>query len=284
MISARSENRTEPKARLGRFGPIGDPTLALGRLALIGLCVWALALVALTRMPAASLSTASGLYAPEGSPESFAWTSGEVAFPIRGGSGPTRLVLRLSAGRWPGRQASQVTLASDGGALAIFAAPDQARTYRLLLPPADGTLLLRATVAQPPGRDPRWLGVQLLGLEAITTGWPIGAATAALPIALASLPLALAVVWSIRRGYTMVAALTGLGIVLRVVQLTRVPPGFFQDEAISLVDAWHLAQTGRDHLGHFLPLGALEAFGDWVSPLFTYLAVPVVALFGPSLR
>src|SRR5262245_14120474 len=192
MISARSENRTEPKARLGRFGPIGVPILALGRLALLGLCVWLLALLVLTRMPAASPSTASGLYAPEGSAEFIAWTSGEVAFPIRSGSGPTHVVLRLSAGRWPGRQVAQVALASDGGALAAFAAPDQARTYRLLLPPTDGTLLLRATVAQPPGRDPRWLGVQLLGLEAITTGWPIRAATAALPIALASLPLALA--------------------------------------------------------------------------------------------
>jgi hypothetical protein len=109
------------------------------------------------------------------------------------------------------------------------------------------------------------------------------AAMAALPLALASLPLALAIAWSIRRGYGMILGLTALGLLLRVLQLTRVPPGFFQDEAISLVDAWHLAQTGHDHLGHFLPLGALEAFGDWISPLFTYLAVPVVALFGPSL-
>jgi hypothetical protein len=283
MIGAHSENRTEPAARLGSFWPMGVPTPALGRLALVGLCVWALALVALMRMPAASMDTALGLYAPESGAQPFAWTSGQVAFPIRGGSGPTQVALRLSAGRWPGRQPSQIALASDGGALAAFAAQDQARIYRLLLPPSAGVLLLRATVAQPPGRDPRWLGVQLLGLEATATGWPVRAAQSALLVALASVPLALVAAWSIRRGYALVAALTGLGLLLRAVQLTRVPPGFFQDEAVSLVDAWHLAQTGRDHLGHFLPLGALEAFGDWISPLFTYLAVPVVALFGPSL-
>jgi hypothetical protein len=37
MIGAQSENRTAPTVRLGRFGPIGPPTLALGRLAQGGL-------------------------------------------------------------------------------------------------------------------------------------------------------------------------------------------------------------------------------------------------------
>ncbi|HET9224619.1 MAG TPA: glycosyltransferase family 39 protein, partial [Roseiflexaceae bacterium] len=194
-----------------------------------------------------------------------------------------RAALRLTAGHWPGRQPPRLSLASGGGALAAFVAPDQARTYQMLLPPDAGALVLRSTVEQPPGRDPRWLGVQLLGFEATASGWPTRAAMDALKIALAGISLALIAAWSVRRGVAAVAALTGLGLLLRVAQLTYVPPGFFQDEAVSLVDAWHLAQTGRDHLGHLLPLGALEAFGDWISPLFTYLAVSAVALFGPSL-
>jgi hypothetical protein len=144
-------------------------------------------------------------------------------------------------------------------------------------------LLLRSSVAQPPSGEPRWVGVQLLGLEATAVGFPSQAVVLALLVALASIPITLALVWSIRRGYGAVAALTALGLALRTLMLDRVPAGFFQDEAVSLVDAWHLAHTGRDHLGHLLPLGALEAFGDWISPLFTYLAVPVVALFGPNL-
>jgi hypothetical protein len=283
MIGAQAENRTGPAVRRGRFWPAGVPLTALGRLALIGLCVWALALLVFIRLPAASAERALGLYAREGGDQPFAWTASQATFPLRAGSGPTRVALRLSAGLWPGRQPPQLSLASDGGALATFVAPGQARTYRLLLPPTADALLLRSTVVQPPGRDPRWLGVQLLGIEASASGWPTRAAADALLIALASLPLALMVAWAFRRGYALVAGLTGLGLLLRAIQLTGVPPGFFQDEAVSLVDALHLAQTGRDHLGHFLPLGALEAFGDWISPLFTYLAVPVVALFGPSL-
>src|SRR5204862_3705845 len=68
----------------------------------------------------------------------------------------------------------------------------------------------------------------------------------------------------------------------RVIMLRAAPPGFSQDEAVSLVDAWNLARTGRDHLGHLLPLGAQEALGDWISPLLTYLELPPVALFGPA--
>jgi 4-amino-4-deoxy-L-arabinose transferase-like glycosyltransferase len=64
--------------------------------------------------------------------------------------------------------------------------------------------------------------------------------------------------------------------------LTSAPPGLHRDEAVSLVDAWNLVQTGRDHMGHLLPLAAFEAYGDWTSPLLTYLQVPLVALAGPS--
>src|SRR3712207_9193481 len=53
-----------------------------------------------------------------------------------------------------------------------------------------------------------------------------------------------------------------------------------QDEAIGGYDAYSLWLTGRDHLGHSFPLAGLESFGDWVSPLLTFLTVPAVGLFG----
>src|SRR5262249_48346202 len=68
----------------------------------------------------------------------------------------------------------------------------------------------------------------------------------------------------------------------RVILPLVTPPGFRPDEVVSLVDAWNIAHTGRDHLGNLLPLGAQEAFGDWISPLLTYLELPAVALFGPG--
>jgi 4-amino-4-deoxy-L-arabinose transferase-like glycosyltransferase len=239
-----------------------------------------LVLLTLLRQPA--IIAAQGLYAREGQAQPYNWTSSLATFPVRSGSGPTRVALSLTAGRWPERTLPQVALATDTAELAAFPAPDRARTYHLLLPPSAASLSLRATVAQPPG-DPRWLGVQILDITAETSGWPLRPIVLALLAALLSIPLALAGAWCVRRGYGWVAAISVLGLLLRVVRLDRVPAGFFQDEAISLVDALHLARTGHDHLGHFLPLGALEAFGDWISPLFTYLAVPAVALFGPEL-
>ncbi|MFL5803218.1 MAG: glycosyltransferase family 39 protein, partial [Roseiflexaceae bacterium] len=272
-------NQSAPRRRswLPRF-----PGATIGGLALVALCAGTLALAALLRQPTIEPAETEGLYAREGQARPYNWTSSLATFPVRGGSGSTRVALSLTAARWPERPPPQIALATDAAELATFAASDRARTYYLLLPPSAATLRLRATVAQPPG-DPRWLGVHLLDITAEASGWPLRPIGLALLAALASIPAALAAGWCIRRGYGWVAAITALGLLLRVVQLDRVPAGFFQDEAISLVDALHLARTGHDHLGHLLPFGALEAFGDWISPLFTYLAVPVVALFGPGL-
>jgi 4-amino-4-deoxy-L-arabinose transferase-like glycosyltransferase len=259
------------------------PRSAPGWLAAVVLCVWLVTFATLVRRPAIDLAEAHGLYASEGPAQPFRWTGSQVLFPVHGRSGPVQVALQLAGARWPERAPAHVTLATDVGALASFTAPDRPHSYHLLLPASTTMLLLRSTVAQPPSGEPRWLGVQVLGLEATAAGFAAQAVVLALLVVLASIPITLAVAWSIRRGHGAVAALTMLGLALRTLMLGRVPAGFFQDEAVSLVDAWHLARTGHDHLGHLLPLGALEAFGDWISPLFTYLAVPVVALFGPSL-
>jgi 4-amino-4-deoxy-L-arabinose transferase-like glycosyltransferase len=71
-----------------------------------------------------------------------------------------------------------------------------------------------------------------------------------------------------------------VGGALRFVELGGVPPALNQDEAVYGYDAYSLWQTGRDHLGHPFPFTSLETFGDWSSPLFTYLSIPAVALFG----
>lgn len=71
-----------------------------------------------------------------------------------------------------------------------------------------------------------------------------------------------------------------LGLALRCWDLAGVPPGLNQDEAVYGYDAYSILLTGRDHLGHPFPFAGLETFGDWSSPLLTFLSVPVVALFG----
>jgi 4-amino-4-deoxy-L-arabinose transferase-like glycosyltransferase len=70
------------------------------------------------------------------------------------------------------------------------------------------------------------------------------------------------------------------GILLRFANLAGVPPAPNQDEAVNGYDAYSLFLTGRDHLGHPFPFAGLESFGDWASPLLTFLTAPAVGLFG----
>ncbi len=69
------------------------------------------------------------------------------------------------------------------------------------------------------------------------------------------------------------------GFALRTVALTAAPPGFSQDEAVTAYDAYSLAQTGRDHLGHPFPI-AVDGFGDLTPPLLDYAMAPAVGIFG----
>ena len=75
----------------------------------------------------------------------------------------------------------------------------------------------------------------------------------------------------------IIALVVGVGI--RVARLASVPPGLAPDEACNGYDAYSILTTGHDHHGNFLPL-AMQGFGDYRMPLFTYSLVPLVAAFG----
>ena len=70
-----------------------------------------------------------------------------------------------------------------------------------------------------------------------------------------------------------------VGFLVRIVWLDRLPVGFTPDEASFGYDAFSLMNSGKDQWGHALPL-VLESFGDFKPPLYSYLAIPSVALFG----
>ncbi|MGQ9928031.1 MAG: hypothetical protein ACUVS4_14315 [Chloroflexaceae bacterium] len=255
----------------------------MSRALLVALCVWMASVTWLLTRPAASLETTSGLYAPEQvEGHVYRWSGDRVVIPISRHSGPVEVRLRLAAARWEGRSTPYLSLRDDQGGLARFAAPEGPRNYRLRLPPGASGLTITSTVDRPPARDPRWVGFTLFSLSVHPAGWPMGALFRGLVLLPLYLALAVAYVWSARRGFAAPLALFGLALGLRVFQLQSTPPGWRVDEVISLVDAWHLSRTGRDHLGHLLPLGAFEALGDWISPLLTYLELPFVALVGPQ--
>src|SRR3990172_4878127 len=70
-----------------------------------------------------------------------------------------------------------------------------------------------------------------------------------------------------------------LGFLLRVAAIDKFPVGFTPDEASFGYDAYSILKTGRDQWGKPYPL-VLESFGDFKSPLYAYLTIPFIAIFG----
>ncbi len=70
-----------------------------------------------------------------------------------------------------------------------------------------------------------------------------------------------------------------LGFFLRIVSLSNIPSGFTPDEASFGYDAYSILKTGKDQWGKAAPV-LFESFGDFKSPVYGYLTVPSVAVFG----
>ncbi len=70
-----------------------------------------------------------------------------------------------------------------------------------------------------------------------------------------------------------------LAFLLRVYQVADYPAGFSPDEAGQGYTAYSLLKTGKDEWGQVFPL-APRSYGDYRAPLYTYLTVPSVAIFG----
>lgn len=67
--------------------------------------------------------------------------------------------------------------------------------------------------------------------------------------------------------------------VSRIWGIDKYPTGFTQDEASFGYDAYSLLKTGKDQWGVGWPL-VLRSFGDYKLPLYSYLVIPSVAVFG----
>jgi 4-amino-4-deoxy-L-arabinose transferase-like glycosyltransferase len=72
-----------------------------------------------------------------------------------------------------------------------------------------------------------------------------------------------------------------LAFLLRFISVGSFPMGFNADEASNGYDAYSILRTGRDQWGNTLPI-VLKSFGDYKSPVYSYLAIPSVAVFGLS--
>ena len=71
-----------------------------------------------------------------------------------------------------------------------------------------------------------------------------------------------------------------LAFLLRFYQLGTNPPSLTWDEAAWGYNAYTLGIDRKDEFGKFLPYEFLESFGDFKPPLYAYLAIIPVKLFG----
>ncbi len=71
-----------------------------------------------------------------------------------------------------------------------------------------------------------------------------------------------------------------LASALRFCWLGSNPPALSWDEAAWGYNAYSLGLDGRDEFGRFLPLNYLESFGDFKPPVYAYLTILPVKLFG----
>ena len=71
-----------------------------------------------------------------------------------------------------------------------------------------------------------------------------------------------------------------VALVLRFYQLGTNPPSLTWDEVAWGYNAYSLGLDGRDEFGAILPYSYLESFGDFKPPLYAYLGIIPVALFG----
>ena len=69
----------------------------------------------------------------------------------------------------------------------------------------------------------------------------------------------------------------------RILFLGQFPNGFTGDEAQQGYSAYSILKTGRDEWGELLPIFP-RGFGDFKPPLYTYLAIPSIAIFGLTIE
>lgn len=80
--------------------------------------------------------------------------------------------------------------------------------------------------------------------------------------------------------YILLAVVLTTAFILRFWNLSSNPPSLTWDEAAWGYNAYSLGMSGKDEFGKFLPIQYIESFGDFKPPVYAYLSVVPVKLFG----
>ncbi len=73
-----------------------------------------------------------------------------------------------------------------------------------------------------------------------------------------------------------------LAVFLRFWQIEKVPPSLYWDEVSQGYNAYSILKTGRDEHNELLPIARFKAFGDYKAPVYIYLDVPFIGIFGKT--
>lgn len=77
----------------------------------------------------------------------------------------------------------------------------------------------------------------------------------------------------------LLAAILLMAVFFQVYKIDEVPACLNADEAAHGYNAYSILKTGKDEYGNFLPL-RFRSFEDYKMPLYIYLSVPFIKLFG----
>lgn len=83
----------------------------------------------------------------------------------------------------------------------------------------------------------------------------------------------------IKKGYLLIGIVM-LAALLRFVFLGSNPPSLTWDETAWGYNAYSLGIDGKDEFGKFLPITYIESFGDFKPPVYAYLDILPVKIFG----
>lgn len=84
------------------------------------------------------------------------------------------------------------------------------------------------------------------------------------------------------RKYLPLICIVLLGIFLRFWQIEKAPPSLYWDEASQGYNAYSILKTGKDEHGEVFPIARFKAFGDYKAPVYIYLDVPFIGIFGKT--
>ncbi len=79
--------------------------------------------------------------------------------------------------------------------------------------------------------------------------------------------------------FVLLTIIVLFGAILRFLWLDLIPSGVTPDEIIKGYSAFSILKTGKDEWGDIMPISP-RTYGDYQPPLYMYLTVPAVALFG----